>query len=60
MSVLESLSSALADVPEDPFFDESEVAAAAFLARYSGRTLDACRYDRGPSSSGLPMLRLPF
>ena len=25
--------------------DESEVAAAAFLARYSGRTLDAYRYD---------------
>ena len=26
-------------------FNESEVAAAAFLARYSGRTLDAYRHD---------------
>lgn len=25
--------------------DEAEVAAAAFLARYSGRTLDAYRHD---------------
>ena len=29
---------------EDPF-DEGQVAAAAFLARYSGRTLDAYRFD---------------
>jgi integrase/recombinase XerD len=29
----------------EPLFDEAEVAAAAFLARYSGRTLDAYRYD---------------
>lgn len=28
-----------------PFLDETEVAAAAFLARYSGRTLDAYRHD---------------
>ncbi|MGB9113637.1 MAG: site-specific integrase [Acidimicrobiales bacterium] len=26
-------------------FDEADVAAAAFLARYSGRTLDAYRFD---------------
>jgi integrase/recombinase XerD len=45
MSVLDSPSSALAAVLEDPLFDEAEVAAAAFLARYSGRTLDAYRYD---------------
>jgi integrase/recombinase XerD len=25
--------------------DEAELAAVAFLARYSGRTLDACRHD---------------
>jgi hypothetical protein len=25
--------------------DEAHLAAAAFLARYSGRTLDACRHD---------------
>jgi integrase len=45
MSVLDSPTSALAAVLEDPLFDEAEVAAAAFLARYSGRTLDAYRYD---------------
>ncbi len=26
-------------------FDEAQLAAAAFLARYSGRTLDAYRHD---------------
>ena len=32
---------------ENPFRapDEAEIAAAAFLARYSGRTLDAYRHD---------------
>ena len=30
--------------PADPF-DEADLAAAAFLARYSGRTLDAYRHD---------------
>jgi hypothetical protein len=25
--------------------DAAQLAAAAFLARYSGRTLDACRHD---------------
>jgi len=30
---------------DDSCFDEAELAAAAFLARYSGRTLDAYRYD---------------
>lgn len=29
---------------DDPV-DEAELAAAAFLARYQGRTLDAYRYD---------------
>jgi integrase/recombinase XerD len=45
MSVLDSPSSALSVIVEDSLFDEAEVAAAAFLARYSGRTLDAYRYD---------------
>jgi integrase/recombinase XerD len=31
--------------PADPF-DEADLAAAAFLARYSGRPLDAYRHDR--------------
>lgn len=30
---------------DDPHIDEAEVAAAAFLARYQGRTLEAYRYD---------------
>ena len=45
MSVLESDSTTLAAVIEDHGFDEAQVAAAAFLARYNGRTLDAYRYD---------------
>ena len=38
MSILDSPSAALTILTEDPLFDEAEVAAAAFLARYSGRT----------------------
>jgi hypothetical protein len=45
MSILDSPTAALTILTEDPFFDEGQVAAAAFLARYSGRTLDAYRYD---------------
>src|ERR1035441_899722 len=45
MSVLDSDSKTLATIIEDPGFDEAQVAAAAFLARYNGRTLDAYRYD---------------
>jgi len=45
MSVLDSDSNTLATIIEDPGFDEAQVAAAAFLARYNGRTLDAYRYD---------------
>ena len=45
MSILDSPSAALTIIIEDPLFDEAQVAAAAFLARYSGRTLDAYRYD---------------
>lgn len=44
MTVLNSPSSALTIV-RDLFFDDAEVAAAAFLARCSGRTLEAYRYD---------------
>jgi integrase/recombinase XerD len=39
----------------DDHLDEAEVAAAAFLARYQGRTLEAYRYTCGRSSSGRPM-----
>ncbi len=45
MSVLDSDSDTLAAIIEDPGFDEAQVAAAAFLARYNERTLDAYRYD---------------
>jgi len=45
MSVLDSDSNTLATIIEDPGFDEAQVAAAAFLARYNKRTLDAYRYD---------------
>ena len=45
MSVLDSDSNTLAIIIEDPGFDEAQVAAAAFLARYNGRTLDAYRFD---------------
>lgn len=45
MSILDSPSAVLTTIVEDPHFDEAQVAAAAFLARYSGRTLDAYRYD---------------
>ena len=45
MSILDPSTAALTILTEDPFFDEGQVAAAAFLARYSGRTLDAYRYD---------------
>jgi len=45
MSVLDSDSNTLAIIIEDTGFDEAQVAAAAFLARYNGRTLDAYRFD---------------
>src|SRR5439155_15355026 len=37
--------SSLRTLGSDGPFDEAEIAAAAFLARYSGRTLDAYRHD---------------
>jgi len=45
MSVLDSDSTTLTTIIEDHGFDEAQVAAAAFLARYNGRTLDAYRFD---------------
>ncbi len=45
MSVLDSDPNTLATIIGDPGFDEAQVAAAAFLARYNGRTLVAYRYD---------------
>ena len=45
MAALDSDSKSLVTIIEDPGFDEAQVAAAAFLARYDKRTLDAYRYD---------------
>jgi integrase/recombinase XerD len=45
MSVLDLDSNSLAIIVEDLGLDEAQVAAAAFLARYNGRTLDAYRFD---------------
>jgi integrase/recombinase XerD len=45
MSALDSDTKTLATIISDPGFDEAQVAAAAFLARYNGRTLDAYRFD---------------
>ena len=45
MSVLDSDSTTLAIIIEDSGFDEAQVAAAAFLARYNGRTLDESDWD---------------
>ena len=38
----------------DEMFDEAQLAAVAFLARYSGRTLDAYRHDLRAFFSGRP------
>ncbi len=45
MSILDSPKAVLITPIEDPLFDEAQAAAAAYLARYSGRTLDAYCYD---------------
>ena len=45
MSVLDSDSNSPWPSSEDLSLDEAQVAAAAFLARYNGRTLDAYRFD---------------
>jgi site-specific recombinase XerD len=45
MSHLSSNDSTLTVLTAEPIIDEAHLAAAAFLARYSGRTLDAYRFD---------------
>ena len=44
MTTIESLTTTI-QLPERDYLDEAQLAAAAFLARYSGRTLDAYRHD---------------
>ena len=45
MTTLEQPTTTLWRPPDAMPFDEAQLAAAAFLARYSGRTLDAYRHD---------------
>src|SRR5436190_15397699 len=46
MTTIESIIASTIQLPEPEISaDESQLAAAAFLARYSGRTLDAYRHD---------------
>ncbi len=44
MTTLEETTTTVWGVPNETF-DEAQLAAVAFLARYSGRTLDAYRHD---------------
>jgi integrase/recombinase XerD len=45
MTTITSTSSAVQTPFDDVGFDEAQLAAASFLARYSGRTLEAYRHD---------------
>lgn len=45
MTTIYSTATTLHRLDSDSAFDEAQLAAAAFLARYSGRTLDAYRHD---------------
>ena len=45
MTTIYSTATSLQRLDAEGAFDEARVAAAAFLARYSGRTLDAYRHD---------------
>jgi site-specific recombinase XerD len=46
MTTIESTATIIIQGREEPLkFDEAQLAAASFLARYSGRTLDAYRHD---------------
>lgn len=45
MATLDTTTDQLVRLGSNPGFDEAQLAAAAFLARYDGRTLDAYRHD---------------
>ena len=53
MTTLEETTTTAWGVADD-MFDEAQLAAVAFLARYSGRTLDAYRHDLRAFFSGRP------
>src|SRR5215211_6935254 len=45
MTTIYSTATSLQRLDADGAFDDAQLAAVAFLARYSGRTLDAYRHD---------------
>ena len=45
MTTITSATTMIEPPPDDAAFDEAQLAAASFLARYSGRTLEAYRHD---------------
>jgi hypothetical protein len=45
MTTIYSTATSLQSLDAGGALDEAQLAAAAFLARYSGRTLDAYRHD---------------
>lgn len=45
MTTVGTTTTVLECLQPDPGFDEAQMAAVAFLARYSGRTLEAYRHD---------------
>src|SRR3954470_21849636 len=45
MTALETTTTTIATFADRLCFDEAELAAVAFLSRYSGRTLDGYRHD---------------
>jgi site-specific recombinase XerD len=62
MTTLETKTTMVELSHQDKPFEEAQLAAAAFLARYSGRTLDAYRHDlrmfvQWASDSGLEVLK---
>lgn len=62
MTALIPACAAAARLEDDPVVDEAELAAAAFLSRYRGRTLDAYRSDlrrffQWATDTGLEVLR---
>jgi hypothetical protein len=63
MTTLETKTTMVERSQQDTPFDEAQLAAAAFLARYSGRTLDAYRHDlrmffQWASDNGLEVLKV--
>jgi hypothetical protein len=53
MTTIETTTTTIDTARDDFVIDEAQLAAVAFLARYSGRTLDAYRLRTLSSSSSL-------